>query len=331
MALSEAEILRRRETIGASDVPIILGLSKWKTPHELYAEKHSTEPPIASPDSEASLWGQKLERIILEAWGESNKSGETLPWYVDPIKREGIPWATCTPDGWFYPPGGLLPGHGIEIKNRAYGTGWGESGTQEIPPDVEAQVRWSMFVADCEQWGVGVLLGGNNFRHYLIERDKEWEEWVFPVVEAFRAGSLVDDALWRPVTTSGNIRKGGATEGEAVDQYVFTKTQVEKWSEALSRDTDRLKKLVGDDKGFDSPHGHRVTYTPTKGRATTDWEAVARKVASAYLHSGEETLRKAIESCTTTGRPYRRLTVTERPAPKAGFLDLPKPEEQDGL
>ncbi len=326
MALTKEEILRRRSTVGGSDVPIILGLSKWKTPHELYAEKHSTEPPIASPDSEASRWGQKLERIILQAWGEARCQGVD-PWLVGPMSHDDIPWATCTPDGWT-----ALPGHGIEIKNRAYGTGWGESGTQEIPPDVEAQVRWSMFVADCEQWGVGVLLGGNNFRHYLIERDKEWEEWVFPVVEAFRAGSLVDDALWKPVVTSGSIRRGGTLDASAVHTYLFLKKESEETSLRLKKATETLKELVGEDKGFDLPDGRRVLYTPTKGRATTDWEAVARKMASMYVASGGESLDRCIEACTTTGRPYRRLTVTERKVPTAGFLDLPTEEkEQDGL
>jgi putative phage-type endonuclease len=51
----------RRKGIGASDVPIILGLSPWKTPLELYEEKISTSPKKESGNF-ATQRGQWLEQ-----------------------------------------------------------------------------------------------------------------------------------------------------------------------------------------------------------------------------------------------------------------------------
>lgn len=53
----------RKKGIGASDVPILLGLSPWKTPLELFNEKtNQTKPDAKSSGNFATIRGQWLEQ-----------------------------------------------------------------------------------------------------------------------------------------------------------------------------------------------------------------------------------------------------------------------------
>src|SRR3990167_10286820 len=61
----------RRQGLGASDAPVILGLSPWKTPLALYAEKLGLE--IEEPEqTEAMAWGLRLQPVIIAAFQEQN-------------------------------------------------------------------------------------------------------------------------------------------------------------------------------------------------------------------------------------------------------------------
>lgn len=313
MALTAAQIKARRETIGASDIPVILGISKHKTPAELYAEKHDTSEPVIEEDREDSKWGHKLEQIIAQAYGEAT-GAKVDPWIIGTQSHQsGITWATATPDAGVVNDPRLAEddsasGYGLEIKNRAYGSGWGPSGTEEIPPDVEAQVRWSMFVFDCDYWGVGVLLGGNSFRHYLIQRDKEWEEWVFPIVEAFRAGTLVTESTWKSPVTTGIVREAkDVFEDSLLFDYAYWKRENERSEKELAVARVALETSIGTDKGLASKHyGIKAISTVVKGRESVDWEGVVRRLAAANPSIDIDGI---VEQCKTTSKPYRRLTV----------------------
>lgn len=313
MSLSKEQVEARRETIGASDIPAILGISKYKTARELYAEKNSTEPAEASEDKEDSSWGRILEPIIVGSWGI--KYGvDVQRWITGPVHNTDASWATCTPDGWVRAvssaeslDGKMHAGFGVEAKNRRFEHGWGPSGTEEIPPDVEAQVRWSMFVTGAEQWGVGVLIGGNNFRHYIIKRDRAWEEWVFPIVEAFREGSFVEDATWKPVTTSGKVRDADIEDESAMYAFLRAKAEKEKAEENALFWSNQVKARVGEDLGMKGEK-FEAKLSPVKGRESTDWEAVARDMELLVI---PESFTKAVEKHTHTGKPYRRLVVKE--------------------
>jgi len=83
----------RRETIGASDAPIILGISPWKTPLELWEEKmgfRSGDEP-----SWAMLRGIELEDTARQAFEEMTKI------YVFPrvIHHSEYQWMIASLDG----------------------------------------------------------------------------------------------------------------------------------------------------------------------------------------------------------------------------------------
>jgi putative phage-type endonuclease len=56
----------RARIIGGSDAPVIMGVSKWSTPHKLWGQKTGRVPP--TPDNPAMARGREMEGEALQAW-----------------------------------------------------------------------------------------------------------------------------------------------------------------------------------------------------------------------------------------------------------------------
>ena len=69
--LTNQQRLDRSKGIGGSDVGIILGLSTFKTPYQLYLEKIG-KGPEDDKMSPAQEWGHRLEPIIRNKFAENN-------------------------------------------------------------------------------------------------------------------------------------------------------------------------------------------------------------------------------------------------------------------
>ena len=69
--LTSQQIEDRKLGLGGSDVGIILGLSTYKTPYELYLEKTGLLVPSQkmTPQQE---WGHRLEPVIRDKFKENN-------------------------------------------------------------------------------------------------------------------------------------------------------------------------------------------------------------------------------------------------------------------
>lgn len=83
----------RKDKIGASDAPIILGVSPWKTPFQLWEEKLGIR---ASQQKTAAMQrGHELESTALEAYNEHTGNLATPEVCVHP----DLPWMAASLDG----------------------------------------------------------------------------------------------------------------------------------------------------------------------------------------------------------------------------------------
>ena len=74
---TRAEWLKLRQIgIGGSDVAVLLGLSKWRTPLDVYNSK--IEAPEES-DNASMEWGRRLEPVIREKYAEAVGTEVTIP------------------------------------------------------------------------------------------------------------------------------------------------------------------------------------------------------------------------------------------------------------
>lgn len=170
------EWLKNRQTgIGGSDVAAILGLSKWKTPLDVYNAKIAENPV---EESNASIeWGNRLEPVIRQKYADVTGIPVTIP--NTTFRHPEHPFMIANVDG-------LLPdGSVLEIKTARSGADWGEEGTDEIPEYYLTQVQHYMAVTGAKMCDVAVLIGASDFRIYHVDFDPEIAAMLIEEEKAF--------------------------------------------------------------------------------------------------------------------------------------------------
>lgn len=225
----------RKHGLGGSDIAAVLGLSKFKSPVDVWADKTTDDVPTDDVPSEAAYWGIVQEDIVAKEFQRRTglkvqrvnyllRSGDD-GWQIANIDRAIInPEISGTVrvvgEGQANALGRCLTTNwGLECKtaNAYYADQWGASQLGEIkagkitsehkiPIYYETQVQWYMAVTGLEAFAVAVLIGGNDFRVYWVERDDELIEGLTARCHAF----WVDHVLTKvppEVTVAEDVKK----------------------------------------------------------------------------------------------------------------------------
>ncbi len=182
LSLTPEQVERRRSSIGASDMPAVLGMSNYKSTVQLWAEKRGLIP-MSSEGNENTEWGTRLEAVVADAYAEKQNVG------VERCETIVIPegWRSATPDRKVYDLANHQTGPAVfpwlrmlEVKCRGdfNADEFGEPGTDQIPDEVAIQVHSTMSVLRVrgiilERADVATLIGGNRFRSYIIPYDPQ--------------------------------------------------------------------------------------------------------------------------------------------------------------
>ena len=190
----------RRSGIGGSDLGAILGVNKYKTPLDVYAEKLGLKEPQG--DSPAMRWGRRLEPAIAAEF-EAIHGVELLPGYHINKEFDGVHFL-LTPD-FICEEQALV----VEIKTAGIWSAkeWGMTGEDGAPMSYAAQVAAYL-------WGLGLpagvipaLIGGQDYREYPQQRDEELELAILSAGAKFwrdnveakvapAAANLADERRW---------------------------------------------------------------------------------------------------------------------------------------
>lgn len=162
--LTEQQRLERRSYIGASDAAIILGISPYKSPYELYLEK-TGELPLTEEESDILTLGNMLEPVIIAFY--EMKTGNKVEVNIPTQASSEHPFIRVNLDGRLVKDKKIL----IEAKSSAVYSQWGKE-DDAIPLWYIAQCQQGMYVTDAEIVEVPVLIG-KTFKVYKIERDEE--------------------------------------------------------------------------------------------------------------------------------------------------------------
>lgn len=159
----------RKNGIGGSDIAAILGVSKFKTAVDVYLAK--TNPNPQEDNAEHLYWGHALEAPIARRFAQ--ETGLEIMLNPPITQHSEYEWAIGNADGLILSAGkidGIL-----EIKtSSAYNTReWGAENSDEVPMAYIAQVQWYMGIFDVAYSYLAVLIGGNQYKHYRLERDQE--------------------------------------------------------------------------------------------------------------------------------------------------------------
>ena len=174
---------RRREGVGGSDVAAIMGLSPYRAPYEVWAEKVGlTEGPDLS-QVEAVRWGSILEQPIIDRYAELHP--ERRVERVNAMCRSlARPWAQASLDAQVHDPDlgwGVLEIKTAGLRREA---DWADG----VPLHYLTQVTHYLSVTGRPFADVAVLIGGQEYREFRVVRDSDDVAAVTRAVDAFWHG-----------------------------------------------------------------------------------------------------------------------------------------------
>ncbi|MBS1208791.1 MAG: endonuclease [Proteobacteria bacterium] len=170
----------RNGGIGSSDAAAAVGLSPYKSPLELWLEKTNRKQPENISEKEAVFWGTTLEPILAAVYQQ--RTGNKVRRVNAVLQHPTQSFMLANLDravGY----DGIL-----EIKTASYHSAplWEET----VPEAYQCQVLHQLAVTGKAWADVAVLIGGQDFRIYRIERD---EEKIFDLVDQ-------EIGFWQSVT-----------------------------------------------------------------------------------------------------------------------------------
>ncbi|WP_067483836.1 YqaJ viral recombinase family nuclease [Actinomadura hibisca] len=157
----------RRGGIGSSDVAAILGVGSHGNAQAVYYDKtHAL--PVDDDAGEAALWGTLHEETIAREWARRNRA---VVRRIGLIARRDADHHRCTLDRLVREcPQQRERGEicALEVKSRsAWLAGrW----RRAVPDDVLAQTLWQLHVTGMDHVHVACLVGGNDYRQYIVRR-----------------------------------------------------------------------------------------------------------------------------------------------------------------
>jgi putative phage-type endonuclease len=178
----EAWLAERMTLLTASDVPAALGLSPWKSPLELWAEKTGTLDAEDIGDRDCVKWGLRLERPIAEGYAEDTGRQVTM-WPAHTLKRsDSVPFLGATPDATqhamqFDDEGALQ----IKTTSAYKKADWSD----EPPIYYQIQLQTELFVTGMPWGTLAALIGGQQLVWFDQPRNDRFLDAMLPKLEAF--------------------------------------------------------------------------------------------------------------------------------------------------
>jgi len=170
--LTEKQKSNRMFGIGASDSPIIMGYSSYKTPYQLYLEKTGIVTDEDKEQTELQYWGNALEPIIIKRFAEENSVQVTFP---DTVYHPDYPYIFANLDGWIASENAVIE---AKCANSFQRKEWNNATSDGIPINYLIQIAKQVAITNASRGYCAVLIGGCEYMQFVYERDKVLEELI---------------------------------------------------------------------------------------------------------------------------------------------------------
>ena len=177
MLINQDFSVDRSKYIGGSDIGAILGLSRFKTPLEVWMEKTGKE--TKKVDSLPLRFGSYAEEFVASEY--SRATGFELLHDESIYLHPQHSFMSAHIDRFILgDEEGLPPTRILECKtaNPFSSSDWGEAGSDQVPMSYLCQCVWYMAITGIDKTDLAVLFGNSDFRIYEIARDQALEELV---------------------------------------------------------------------------------------------------------------------------------------------------------
>lgn len=231
----------RRQGIGGSDAAAIVGLDRYKSAFDVYADKIGLKEE--QPDNEAMRQGRDLEDYVAQRFMEA--TGKKVRRRNAVLQHPEHHWMLANIDRWVVGENAGLECKTTSVLNQA------KFSQGEFPPNYYVQCMHYMAVTGAERWYLAVLVLNKAFHVFTIERDEAeiqaliaaekdfWENHVLkqipPAPDGSEATSEVIKQLFPEARESAEIALFGYED--KIQQYLELDTRVKE----LEKERDKLK------------------------------------------------------------------------------------------
>jgi len=296
MPITEHQRLLRRDHLGSSDAPAIVGVSPWRTPADVYWSKKLEADREAT---EAMQTGNRLEPALVDYAAE--QLGAKLRRNQYRVSKGGDNGVLVSNYD------ALLVEKAEAVEAKYFGPDrakeCGVEGTDEMPDDVIIQVQHQMYVGELERVWVAAALAGYRleWRMYCVLRsdplikvlvERELAFWWDHVSK----GVPPDDEPPPLELLKAMHREPGTVVELAGDAAAFCwdrrQTAAERrkaCDEVYDRDTAELLQLLGDAEGGRLPDGRLLTYLGQRAAPRVDLKRLQREKPDVWKEYVTET------------------------------------------
>ncbi len=205
--LGRAEWLdARRAGLGGSDIGAILGLSKYRTPVDVWMEK--TGRTAGQDETLQMRFGSYAEDFVAREY--SARTGMAVQRFTTMLHHPTAP-ILGNVDRLVIPAGQKKAAHqreirtdlGLECKTASAfavfeDSEWGPEGTDQVPASYLVQCATYMGLTQCSAWDLAVLFGNQELRIYHLSRDRELENELIARADEWWQRHVVADVAPEP-------------------------------------------------------------------------------------------------------------------------------------
>ena len=186
--MKHADWLQMRKIgLGGSDCAAAVGISRWKSIFQLWAEK--TDRIIPTKAGEAAYWGSVMEPILRAEVAKRMPEGEVreCPFF---LRSKEHPYMLANIDGYVKNEDGSFSVLEIKTANAYAAVQDWQNG---LPVEYYCQVMHYLAVTGMSSAYVAVLLGGNQFDIQKIDRDEDMIQHITRMEEHFWYDYMLKD------------------------------------------------------------------------------------------------------------------------------------------
>lgn len=165
----------RSRYIGGSDAATIVGLNPYSSPYSLWAEKTKRLPSFEG--NLATEVGSFLEDFIAKKWEQ--ETGKKVRRVNQSLINDKYPFAIANIDRDV-----IGEDEGLECKSTS-ALNLSKFKNGEYPANYYVQCVHYLAVTGKKRWNLAVLIGNNEFKTFVIERDEEEIEALMREEEEF--------------------------------------------------------------------------------------------------------------------------------------------------
>jgi putative phage-type endonuclease len=188
LVMMRDEWLAHRKTgLGASDIPTILGVNRFRSPYTLWAEKRGMIPP---PDENIPMRvGHALEPLVAELYTETTGQELTDPGPYTIFPHPDLPFLFCTPDRLH-----VADGRPVELKTAGEFAARDWKDADEPPIQHTCQNMTQIACVGADAGAVAGLVGNREFHYFDVPRNDRLIAHILRLAAEFWARVLNGDA-----------------------------------------------------------------------------------------------------------------------------------------